>query len=743
MICGLGLVGSGRSAAALDVGRKLIQFHHTAWTIADGAPPDVWALAQSPDGFLWLGTGAGLFRFDGLRFENVRPESGAPAPSSNINSLYSAPSGDLWIGYSDGALSLLRHGRLSNFSLNTPGAAVSTIVQDRSGVIWASLEGPGIGALGRFEDGRWQVMGPDRGVPRGAIYSAMAARDGSVWVTTDNAVLVHRPGAKTFVSVGPPISEGAHLTEGPDGRIWVSRGAYGLHPGAQLERGDGRLAPALAAQVVQPAGLNARRSLFDRDGALWGADMKGGVFRLAHPSSVPDAQSPALRDLDRFTMANGLSSELSVPLLEDHEGDVWVGTNLGLDRFRLANIVAEEGIPATAMHGFEAAVGPRGLIYVTTDTTLYEVRPGQPTRSIAKLPTPATFIYPDREGRFWIGQYDGLLRLSRGRLHRVDLPTSATGRTLAWLQFPSGVIWISVRGRGVFSQTGGRWRRVVIPGTPPDAAPAQMRLDRGGEVWLSFGRRLQRLEGPRLHDFSALEGLAVGDVNIITPTSQGIVVGGDFGIARFDGKRFHSLTSERFPAFTRVSGIVQTAQGETWLNTIKGVTRISTRDLSAALDDPSRPLRLQTFDLGDGLPGVAQQDAGTPTALQASDGRIWLVTSHGMAWLDPSRISRNPNPPPVSILAVIADGRKYRLPAGWCIAKRRVQPGDRLHGLEFGRSGQGEVPLSAFGCRSGLDRSGRTQASVLYKTQPWPLPLSGYRLEQRQCLEPDRRSVGV
>ncbi|WP_286772875.1 two-component regulator propeller domain-containing protein, partial [Sphingomonas sp. 66-10] len=87
---------------ALDSQRRLDQLFHSAWTIKDGAPPDIWALAQSHDGYLWLGTGAGLYRFDGVRFEKVRLAPGNRMPSANINALYVDPAGDLWIGFEAG-----------------------------------------------------------------------------------------------------------------------------------------------------------------------------------------------------------------------------------------------------------------------------------------------------------------------------------------------------------------------------------------------------------------------------------------------------------------------------------------------------------------------------------------------------------------------------------------------------------------------------------------------------------------
>jgi signal transduction histidine kinase len=113
---------------------------------------------------------------------------------------------------------------------------------------------------------------------------------------------------------------------------------------------------------------------------------------------------------------------------------------------------------------------------------------------------------------------------------------------------------------------------------------------------------------------------------------------------------------------SRLTGIVTATTGDTWLNGINGVIRISAGDLAAAFARPDRGLRYIAYDMKDGLPGVAQQDSDTPTAVEGTDGRLWFVTSHGVAWLDPRHLVRNLVPPPVSIRSLITGDAEYRYP---------------------------------------------------------------------------------
>ncbi len=197
----------GGRAEALDPSRRLVQLHHTRWTIEDGAPPDIWSLAQAPDGYLWLGTGAGLYRFDGVKFERYSLGGGDRLPSSNITALFADFSGDIWIGDVSGNISRLHSGRLTTFYLDMPSATIYQITADRSGSVWAALKSPQHGGVVRFDHGRWTAVGADLGLPAGNATSILAARNGALWVNLEGSLYVMRPGAHRFVPTGEAPSE--------------------------------------------------------------------------------------------------------------------------------------------------------------------------------------------------------------------------------------------------------------------------------------------------------------------------------------------------------------------------------------------------------------------------------------------------------------------------------------------------------------------------------------------------------
>ena len=649
---------------ALDSQRRLDQLFHSAWTIKDGAPPDIWALAQSHDGYLWLGTGAGLYRFDGVRFEKVRLAPGNRMPSANINALYVDPAGDLWIGFEAGQVARLRNGGLTTFSFGARNAAVLQIAGGRNNGIWAALKTRDRGGLARFLAGRWSFIGDEAGLPAGAVSSVVVARDGSVWTTTAGWLWVLRPEAQRFERTVEPAAARARIFEARDGRIWLSPGgSRPIHAiaGSLQPAGLKSAPPSGVPSSVEPSG---EPMLIDRDGVLWAARAAGGIFRV-----IGNDRPPASRSLERFTLKNGLSSDIASPLLEDREGNIWVGTNLGLDRFREANAVAAPGLPPTSRKGFQIAAGKDGAVYVLTGETLFEAHANRAAQPIAHYRGWPRSLHVDRSNALWAGFDDGIARLAGSHFRFAALPRDAQGTVTGWLE-SADLLCAAVLEHGIFCRYPSGWRRAPPPLGAQRRAPVQMLSDARGRVWLNYVDHLVMLDENRQIAASEENGLAAGRIELVTSIGEQIYILGDFGLARFDGRRFQTLRAERHPRLSRLSGMVLGSDGAVWLNGISGVTRVAVADLAAAFVHPERELRSTLFDLDDGLPGVAQQDSNTPTAIEAQDHRLWFVTSHGIAWIDPQHLSKNALVPPVSINRLVAGGRSFatgapiHLPAG-------------------------------------------------------------------------------
>ncbi|RSV34859.1 hypothetical protein CA234_20775 [Sphingomonas sp. ABOLE] len=638
-------------ACAAGAPRSLQQLRHTAWTVRDGAPPEIWALAQSRDGYLWLGTGSGLYRFDGARFERFRPMQGEHLPSLNVNSLLATRTGDLWIGFASGAVARLRAGHLATFDLGISSVPVLALAEDRAGVIWAVFGEDNRGGVARFRGGRWEVLDRRHGVAAGAATSVVAGMDGSVWIAVGGELAVLRPGAARFARVSASASERPQLRQAPDGAIWLSTGT---RPGLQRIAGSAAGAPQTWVQPPMTANPRAESIFFDRRDGLWGTYGSGGVFRLGL-DWVDGALLPnGLRE--RFGLERGLTSNLANPILKDREGNIWVGTNLGLDQFRETSAVVALGLPTDSRNGFRIAPGPAGAMFVTTNEALFLASPGRVARKLARLPRRPLILHTDALARVWIGTDRTLGIWSGTSVRDVPLPWRRP-TPFALVEERPGRICVS-SANGAFCRKGDRWVPEPLLATTGNP-PTQILRDGAGRTWIAEGDRIELIEGTRRRGFSARKDLALGTVVVIAVRGNHVYAGGDFGLARFDGRRFVTLRSDVHPFLSRTAGIVETASGDLWLNTARGVVKVARSDLEVAFAHATRPIKARVFDRDDGMPGVAQQDSWSQTAFEAEDGRLWFLTRVGVAWIDPTQLFFNRLPPPVIIKSLTSGGRSY------------------------------------------------------------------------------------
>ena len=186
LAAGLGI--TSQKAASLDPAKALTQYVHQSWHVADGLPQDnVVSIAQTPDGYLWLGTEEGLARFDGLRF-TVFDKSNTPELKSNdIYALLVDRTGNLWIGTGGGGVLRMSQGKFVAFTTQSglSNDSVLSLGEDRDHAIWIGTEG---GGVNRLKDGKFTVYNSKTGLVNDSVYCILAAKDGSVWFGTGGGI---------------------------------------------------------------------------------------------------------------------------------------------------------------------------------------------------------------------------------------------------------------------------------------------------------------------------------------------------------------------------------------------------------------------------------------------------------------------------------------------------------------------------------------------------------------------------
>ncbi|HXI31208.1 MAG TPA: two-component regulator propeller domain-containing protein, partial [Vicinamibacterales bacterium] len=631
-------------ALALNPERTIAQLHHTAWTPKEGAPTEIVALAQTADGFLWLGTGAGLFRFDGITFERFGPADAGPITTS-VSALLGVRTGELFIGFRYGGVGVLKDGRLTSYSekQGVPSGAVYRFLRDRDGTVWAAT----FGGLVRFDGRAWSAV--DVGPSPARSFDVSQDRHGTLWIDNGRTLVIRPLPSQEVIDTGLAVNRMA-LAVSPKGVAWLEDGLGGV----RTLTADGKAA--------RPAGgwrfsANPQGMIFDRDGALWVATIGQGVQRVPNPDGEGEAGAWSKGPSEAFTHKQGLTTDFTTSILEDREGNIWVGTRAGLDRFRdshMAPIVIPE-------YALQLALGPEGdgsMWIGSYNRPLMKVEGA----SVAEqtVTSRITCAYRDPAGTLWLAGPKVLWHREGNGFRRIELPEVAKdGDVQTMVMDADGGLWLSIVRAGLFRFSAGQWVQETRFNSPPTLGPLVSALDGAQQTWFGFpNSKLVRFRGDRVQTFSRDDGVGVGDVTAMFARNDRVWIGGTNGLNLFVGGRFRGvLVAEN--DLHGVSGIVETRIGELWLSGTFGILRIAQAEVDRALRDVQPQMRARRFDFDDGLPGLPQQFRPLPSAVEGGDGRLWFSTIDGVVWVDPTRLPINPLAPPVVIRSITANGKAF------------------------------------------------------------------------------------
>lgn len=638
-------------AAALDPERSIRQYKHTRWTVAEGAPPVIYVLVQGRDGYLWIGSAAGLYRFDGITFEHI-PLRVPNARGWRATSVLAAQDGSIWVGYNSGKLAVYRDGHLQlDRSFPPAESAVSWLTQTKDGAVWAVIQQRG-NWLRRYVNGEWEEIGPHWGLSMQQSSDVFAARDGALWAATEEKILVLRPGSTHFEHVGNYTGQAA-ITDDASGRVWVTD-SHGSRTISNSRRSITLFTGALetAAPIV---------TRFDRDGNFWAVTGKG-VTRVQLPDqvSVP-GRRPEVTELEHFGASDGLTADITTAVLEDREGNIWIGTTLGLDQFRNARIVREPQLATIPRSGFSLLGASDGTIYVSASRGLFSVAPrGEPQRLAA--PFESTLICEDADHGIWAFSQNHALRIQRGVASRAEaravLEALRSNHNLDGCATDGdGTLWVNGTEAGLFSYAEGQWRHY-----PPSSDQWAMTLTPGlgGRplVWLRSGKlvRIDRDGRPQ----PPLLVRRAADMHFVHQGRSDIFVGGPFGIGRVRSGKLEIAEADRFPWLVDPYAMVETPEGQTWILGLAGIVGIATAELDRAFRDPQVRPRVTVLSFDDGLPNL--RSVLRRAVARGGDGRLWVATLGGVVWVDPAQLYPNAAPPPVHIGSLVANGVNYRDP---------------------------------------------------------------------------------
>jgi signal transduction histidine kinase/ligand-binding sensor domain-containing protein len=649
------------SVNGLDRDRSLTQFYHTAWTAKDGAPSQISSIAQTADGYVWIGSARGLFRFDGVQFELYTPPAGTELPSHNIYALTATPDDGLWISFRPSGLGFLKDGIMRVFTSpdEIPKSWVYCFARDLDNRIWAGTHT----GLALLDGSRWIDVGAAWNIAPERIRTMFVDRGGTLWVATDSTVVFLPRGAKSFQQTGARIGTVPRMAQAADGRVWMTELTHYARPVPLSNQTINQNSAEVNGNDLEII-ADANDMLFDRDGSLL-ITCSDGIKRVRFPEKLAAVKLTSDDSrVETFKAADGLTDNPVHNLFEDREGNIWVTSAKGLDRFRYSSLVPVKLPPG---HQYSTLLaGEHGEIWAgnAVEKNMVVVRGEDVIEQSA--PMEISSVYRDADsGDVWWGGAGGIWRRRENQADFFPQPNMSGAPEFVWEIFradDSGGLWVGLGDVGLIYFNNGVWGERSPPPDLPERSPSASFRDAAGRVWLGYTENLiYSLDADqRVHAFTREDGIDIGRIRVIRGRRPGRVwFGGELGLAFFDGSRFRQIKTSGGESFGTVAGIIETADGSLWLNELRGVIRISAGELEQAAQDPDHAVNYRLFDFLDGLPGGGQMNYTVSTAVEGTDGRLWFATDNGLAWLDPRRISENIAPPPVSIRLLQASEKIY------------------------------------------------------------------------------------
>ena len=625
--------------------RAIHQFAHKTWAVGDGAPAEIRVLAQTGDGYLWLGTVSGLIRFDGVRFVPFRPRANDTLPAAGVRALKQGRDGTLWIVWETGAVSHVVGGRLTTWGVNDGLAPAFQLAESSRGDVVAGTES----GLARLANGRWTEVGAEWGFTGSEARAVWFDKSDALWVETTDRIVYRPAGGHRFLDPGwllKRVAYQAEFAQDTDGTIWMAEMARSVH----TLRRVGEATPISEVKV------GAYSLLIDRKGSLWIGSRGDGLRRVPDPSRIRGvAVAQFGPEAEQFTENDGLLSNVIWDLLEDREGNIWVATDRGLERFWEGSLV-----PYKTRGGLR----PRGVfasrdssVWISAFATKEITRIGPRGRDgVHEPPCWCYRMAQDSLGGVWAFEDTMVVRFEGLKPRRVYLDGPQILAVDAMAIDPAGTVWLTDQAVGLARIVGHRLDP-VIPARDVGRFTSLL-SDREGRIWVgSLGRVLQYDHG-EVRVFGTAEGVRAGQISEVYEDRAGTIWAvGAGGIHRFEQGRFRALLDRQGIPDRAVFGITEDDTGAWWLASRAGLIRVEREELARAFSDTSHVLRYRVFDRLDGLPGAV-----TMTKLRvltrSADGRIWVGADEGVAYIDPRRLGGDHGAPNVLVETVRIDGRE-------------------------------------------------------------------------------------
>jgi len=613
------------------------------WQVQDGLPSArIEDVIQTQDGYIWLATLDGLARFDGVRFERFYNSDTPGLASSMIKCLLEDSHGRLWYGTESGEIGWKDADGFHRLNLpqSTPLERVERLAETLDGTVWAATRHTLLpireGAPGTL------VIRPENH----DIWDICAMDKGGLWMLVDGGNVYHLDAktGKLVLTIPGQSGQWRDIAPAQAGGLWVRDGQC-----IRRWQGEGWVEDrgVLDLQVTENAVIKESES-----GRLLIGTYGQGVWLLE-----ADGRQHKLDD------SGGLSQDQVLSLCEDREKNVWVGTVHGLNRLsrRVVKMIAPADnwqnravatiAPATA-GGFWVGTEGAGLYRIRPDGKMLFHQPEDVWKNNVRC------VLEDANGATWTSVFSRGLRL-RDKEHPQGeyLPNPPPGYPDALFQDSRKTVWVGTTLGAARYDLGGRIPAQILLTNSDVRCFAEAR---DGSIWIG-------LQNGRLfrYDYGTRQARPIGNevvrssIHALHCAANGTLWIGTWknGLAFLKNGQWGTLTHEQGLPNDSISDLRSDQGGNLWIGSASGIFRISRKQLDQFTAGEIKSVNCLQLGSGDGLGNWEILGGYQPIALSTADGRIWYITSVGLAMVDLQAIQPNELPPPVVIESVSADGK--------------------------------------------------------------------------------------
>ncbi len=617
------------------------QYVRERWGDDGGLHGEVYSITQTGDGYLWIGTEKGLFRFDGSKFFPMTAQGPAAVPIIQVPGLLVDGQGNLVVRLPERNLLRYANGAFENTlsSLQPRELAITAMAQANDRALLVS--GLSNGTL-RYSGGRFETLVPVTALPASPIISLAQSTDGRIWMGTRDAGLFYaEQGRVTRVTKGLPGRRiNSLLAVGTD--VWIGTDAGVARWNGTEVTADGvplllRRSPALAM-------------MRDRHSNLW-IGATSGLLRM-NPQGVASLQ--------------GRESNAGAPVnavFEDREGNLWSGGPWGIERLSDGGFTTygrAEGLPSDR-NGAIFADSEGRTWFAPIEGGLYWLKEEQRER-VTEAGLGSDIVYSIGGGKdgLWVGrQRGGLTHLySQGGKLTAENFTQAQGlaqnSVYSIYQSRDGTVWAGTLSRGVSKLQGGRITTYSAADGLASNTVNSILESSDGTMWFATPDGLRSLSNGRWRKYDVRDGLPSDAVTCLSEDSRGVLwIGTSGGLAFFSGGVIQTPRRTSELLHGQIFGVVEDRTGWLWVVTSEQVVHVNRdRLLLGALTDGD----LREYGVDDGLRSVEgiRRDRSVVVDPQ---GRIWISMTNGLSVTDPAQLADRTVPAIVHILSISADSR--------------------------------------------------------------------------------------